>query len=79
MKLFIWKRVDNITDNYHPEAGVACIANSEERARQLIKEYAEEARAQYEGDCGKCGDVTFMCEVLCDEEKLFIFPDAGCC
>lgn len=71
VKLFVWERVDQLTTNWHPEGGLVIIAESLDAARELIK------------DRVKCGALTkdpdYTTSVYGKEEKVFIFPDAGCC
>lgn len=66
--LFVWGQVSGITDNYHDGGCVAAIADSLDAARQLI---------------GRGEPMTappdFTAPVQCDEDRVFVFPDAGCC
>jgi hypothetical protein len=36
--LYIWQKIDCITDRYHDEGGVAVIAKDEDEARELVEE-----------------------------------------
>ena len=72
MKVFVWKRVEQCSDNYHPEGGVVVFAATEERARELAnsqdgcdilpEEMPHDVRVVKGGD-----------------EAVYIMPDAGCC
>jgi len=72
MKVFVWERIDNATDNYHSEGGLVVFAETEERARELAnaqsgcKLMPEEAPDEVRDVDG-------------GEEKVFVMPDAGCC
>ena len=72
MKVFVWKRIGNATDNYHSEGGLVVFAETEERAREL---------ANAEIGCAlKPEEVPAdVRDVAGGEEKVFIMPDAGCC
>jgi hypothetical protein len=74
MKLFIWKRVNELTDRYHDNGGCAIVAESLESARELFR------KAEPELNCGLLHkEPDFESEVSAAEPRLFIFPDAGCC
>lgn len=72
MKIFIFEDVEKCSDNYHEGGGVVVIADDEDRARDVANSIHgchiqpdEKPVASY--------------DVATDEEKVFIFPDAGCC
>ncbi len=77
MKVFVWERVGECSDNYHSEGGVVVFAATEERARKLANtrkgcnilpdEKPDEVRWVLDGD-----DVDGV-------EAVYIMPDAGCC
>lgn len=75
MQLFVWQDVSDLTSNYHDNGGVLAIADSLERARQIILEFPDVG--------SKCGvlkqDPDFTAFVTDSEEKVMVFPDAGCC
>lgn len=75
MKIFIWERVENLTDSYHHEGGLVIVAESLNDARALyLKEYPNMK------DCEALEiDPDFSYSVISDEAKVFLFPDAGCC
>ncbi len=73
--MFVWENVYGLTNNYHDGGGTVVIAGSLEAARELLKD---------------TGGVTKKCDVFTEEpdysipvggqeDKVFIFPDAGCC
>jgi hypothetical protein len=72
MKVFVWERIDECSDSYHPEGGIVVFADTEERAREIANavqgcailptEIPDDAR-----------------EVMGGDERVFIMPDAGCC
>ena len=72
MKIFIWERVGQCSGNYHSEGGVNVIAENEERARELANEL-EYCNILPEEIPDLVADVDYP------SEKVFIFPDAGCC
>jgi len=68
MKTFIWERLPNITTHWHPEGGLVVIAESLERAQELI---------DVDGVVLTEPDLIYACEAV--EERTFIFGDTGCC
>lgn len=68
MQLFIWEDLENLTDRYHPEGGCVVIADNIERALELLPK-----------DCDAKRKNPSVFNVQTTEEKVFIFPDAGCC
>lgn len=84
MNLYIWDRVENATNSYHSEGGIAVIAESLDRARELIAENTKQR--EWDEDESRPS----ICEALKTEpnliregcsgpEHISIFPDAGCC
>lgn len=72
MKVFVWERIDNATDNYHSEGGLVVFAETEERARELANA-KNGCKLTPEEDPDEVRDVDG------GEEKVFIMPDAGGC
>lgn len=75
MKMFIWKRVDNLTRNYHREGGLAIVAESLEAARLLVPSGLWDE---------PCEAMTAEPDAVYDlvgthEPHFFVFQDAGCC
>lgn len=71
MKVFVWQRIDKCTSSYHSEGGVVVFAENEKAARDLAN--------QIPGcviDDDETPDYIYEDQA---EEKVFIFPDAGCC
>lgn len=82
MFVFIWKGVDNLTPNYHPEGDLSDIAKDLDRARELLRERTT----------GNWPDLLPASDVSSTEptytipaasgwegELVIISPDAGCC
>jgi biotin-(acetyl-CoA carboxylase) ligase len=81
MKVFIWKRLEQVSTNWHREGGLMVCASSLERAREIVKEKVD---VEDYGDPVDCDakdldpDITYT--VTEDaEERVLVFPDAGCC
>lgn len=73
MKLFMWDFVGGATGSYHDGGGVVVIAETLERAREMIA--AEKERE-------KCEALTQEPDLVreCDgPEHISVHPDAGCC
>lgn len=76
MKVFIWNSINELTDNYHSDGGLVVVAKDLERAHELAR---NEGVTFSEGDYD---ELTPTIEYNTDdsaEERVFIFPDAGCC
>ena len=71
MKIFIWENINKLTDNWHSEGGLVVIAQSLLRAKKL----AQEKGVIF----GKKNDKLISYQIIAKEEKVFIFPNAGCC
>lgn len=69
MKIFIWQEVEHLTDNWHHEGGLVIIAESFERACSLAPNQCIPTESGPD----------FVADIVSDEEKVFIFPNAGCC
>jgi hypothetical protein len=71
MKIFIWQRIEHCSGNYHEEGGVAVVADNLDRAIRIAIEkgckFLPEEKPDYEE------------EIIAHDEKVFIFPDTGCC
>jgi len=72
MKVFIWERIKECTNNYHPEGGVVVIANTLKDAILLAKK---------EGAIINVDEVPDFSQDLSEDYKevAFIMPDSGCC
>lgn len=77
MKVFIWTSIEKLTDNYHSEGGLVVVAKDLERAYELARnEGVEFTTNEYSDELTP--DVVYNTDDSA-EEKVFIFPDAGCC
>ncbi len=72
MKVFIWQNIEQCTDSYHPEGGVVVFAETEQRAREIANKKSG-CNIQPEEKPDEIRELTG------GEEKVYIFPDAGCC
>lgn len=72
MKVFVWERIEDCSGSYHSEGGVVVFAKDETRARELANEIP---------DCNISKDELpdYIRNVTGNGERVFIFPDAGCC
>jgi len=75
MKLFVWNYVERASDNYHDCGGIVVIADSLERAREIVAERTGKDDKPCEA-MTKIPDLTRDCE---GPEYVAIHPDAGCC
>ena len=72
MKVFVWERINKVTDCLHSEGGLVVFAETEERARKL-------ANAQSGCDLKPDEAPDEVRDVDSGEEGVFVMPDAGCC
>lgn len=85
MKAFLWKQISEVTTRYHPEGGVLIQAPTLERAREIALKEDWDARHVDEDDpvSQRMQGIDAEPDAIFDsdstEEKVWIFPDAGCC
>ena len=85
MNIYIWESVNQATANYHSEGAVVVVAASETRARELANthitiHYGDEEHLDTAINPKEKVDAVYALAVGMDhQEKVFIFPDAGCC
>lgn len=73
MKIFVWKYLDRVSYRYHPEGGLAVVAETVTAARDLAHQdpsiqIPEGADPDYTMDLAGAVD-----------PLVIVFPDAGCC
>jgi len=73
MKVFVWDRIRDVSDNYHSEGGLVVFAQDEERARIIANETCGVSLSDEEIP-NKVVDVDGT-----TQESVHTFPDAGCC
>ncbi len=84
MKIFIFQEVKLLTDNFHSNGGLVIVAKDLESALNLAKNYDGGYTWQDDKNPIKLNEEEIKNVISYDlvgehEEKLFIFPDAGCC
>jgi hypothetical protein len=72
-KMFVWQYVEGLTNNYHDGGGTLVIADDLGSARELLKKEVPQGSSVFKDD------PSYMAPVMSEEDKVFIFPDAGCC
>lgn len=79
MNAYIWQNATDITDNYHSGGGVLVIAPDLERAREVfLRDAARRGFVPSESNVlTTVPDIFYRIEA--PDERLFLFPDAGCC
>lgn len=77
MNIYIWKRLDNVTESYHHEGGLAIVARNLDHAKEVLKERI----GGYPEDLPNLDVPPDAVYTLANEEetRVFIFPDRGCC
>ncbi len=72
--LFVWESVSGLTEQYHDGGGVLVIAGSLELARELLAKSVPDPKA-----CDALTDPPDFTAPVVAEDRVTIFPDAGCC
>lgn len=75
MKLFVWDDVENVSGNYHDNGGLVVIAETLQRAHEIISEATKHAEKP-------CGALTAAPDFIreCEgPEYVSVHPNAGCC
>jgi hypothetical protein len=73
MKIYIFERISQVSGNWHPEGGLVIIANDIEEAKQLI------AKDDNISPTDKEWETVESFEIIANEPKYWVMPDAGCC
>lgn len=80
MKVFIWKRHENMTHRYHDEGGAVAIAETLDEARVMLCKDGSVYRSSAELAFMTCDpDIVVDASSYTGEKYAEIFPDAGCC
>lgn len=80
MKLFVWNDADAVSANYHSNGGLVVIAESFERAREMIAEATK--KKPYSQPDAICEALTIAPDLIreCEgPEYIAVHPNAGCC
>jgi hypothetical protein len=74
--MFVWEYVDGLTCNYHSSGGCLVIADDKDKALQLLADYGVGSSCEVFKT-----DPNYSAPMDSDavEDRVFIFPDAGCC
>jgi hypothetical protein len=82
MNLYVFERVDHVTENWHHEGGVLVVAVSQEDALRQLNEARREAYsylAKPLDDISPTPDRVYPLAPGDWQPSLLVFPDAGCC
>lgn len=72
MKVFVWEWLNHVSDNYHEGGGCTVVAEDLARAKLIAS-----AKGVMFDDESQEPTVYELKDSV--DEKVFIFPDAGCC
>lgn len=74
MNTYIFKYIDQVSENYHSGGGLLIVAESKERAIELIDDesYVEVTDEEW-------AEAIVIKTFKSEKERLITFPDAGCC
>lgn len=76
MQLFLFRRIEQVSENYHPEGGLVIVANDLEGAMSLIRE------DEHIKPTGEEWTKVIVYELMPGhgyQPAVYVFPDAGCC
>lgn len=77
MYIFIFQDIrEGLTDNWHSGGGAAVIAESHQRAKELLSSKADDLSVE---DIPECVGSFALFALEGANEKVYIFPDKGCC
>lgn len=81
MNVYVWDYLKRMSDSYHDDGGVVVVAESVEKARELLRTKDEHGYTPVPGDSDvfdREPEVTYPTagEVAA---RVFTFPNAGCC
>lgn len=81
MNIYIWdtSTTDGMTADYHSEGGAVVIAESEEEALFLLNKYRREKEFLSDSFEEITNLPSRVINILTPAEKVFLFPNAGCC
>lgn len=74
MKVFIFESINQVTSSWHPEGGLVIVAQSKERAKEMISASKDISVTESEWE-----KVVVIETKYNEEERIIVFPDAGCC
>lgn len=73
--MYVWESVNELTNNYHDGGGLVIISNDLESARELLKQ-----SISLKSKCEALKvDPDYVTSVTAEKDKIFIFPNEGCC
>lgn len=78
IKAYLWVGLKSVSNSYHEWGSVLIQAETVERARELavITSHGDQRPMQ---DVSVEPDAVFICEPDNQVEKVWVFPDSGCC
>lgn len=79
MKLYLYTNADSpVSGAYHSGGGVVVITDGDPD-QVWLDTYPEERVEYWDDKPEPLGAPDFVCETDSTEERVFVFPDAGCC
>lgn len=80
MKAFLWHSISKVSSNYHEHGSVLIEAETVERAREIavFQDYLDDESPLIKM-VGVDSDPSAIFESTSTQEKVWVFPDAGCC
>jgi len=89
MNVYVFKDVEQLTDNYHCEGGLVVVAKNENHVEELIKDTNKISWDESDDFTLIGADIRLSDEEWADmivyptnndaEPRVYVFPDAGCC
>lgn len=78
MKLFLFQRVKQVSESYHPEGGLVIVANDHDHAHALIADMEDIQPTDSEW----AESIIYELQEAFEHNPkpvVYVFPDAGCC
>lgn len=81
MRIFVWEYIGPVSSSWHNSGGVLVIAESIDRAKTLVDELRlSNGITPKDLASDPLGEPELQAELVGDhEERIMVFPDAGCC
>lgn len=74
MKIYIFRRLDQVSDNYHSEGALLVVAKDKRELKRLVEQ--EKYVTISDDEMRELESYELFKKY---EPKVFVFPDAGCC
>lgn len=76
MKMYVFERIDKVTEAWHPEGGLMVVAKDRDHAKVILEAEHDVEVTEEEWD----GALEYYLDDFYQyKPRVIVFPDAGCC